>query len=108
MWTHISVTDDPIFLAEPLIKSEDIALNAGTNFNPFYLCEYTEEGEHARGAVPFYLPGENPWVAEYAATHRLPQEVTLGGPEMIYPEYRIRMKTLPLAEFTPPADAPRP
>jgi hypothetical protein len=108
IWTHISVTDDPIFLAEPLIKSEDIALNAGTNFNPFYLCEYTEEGEHARGAVPFYLPGENPWVAEYAATHRLPQEVTLGGPEMIYPEYRIRLKTLPPAEFTPPADAPRP
>ena len=27
VWTHISVTEDPIFLAEPLIKSEDFTLN---------------------------------------------------------------------------------
>ena len=79
MWTHISVTDDPIFLAEPLIKSEDLTLNANPNsFNPFWPCEYIEEGERARGEVPHYLPGENPWVAEYAATHNLPQEVDAG------------------------------
>jgi hypothetical protein len=105
IWTHISVTEDPIFLAEPLIKSEDFTLNSNpNNFNPFYLCEYTEEGEHNRGEVPFYMPGENPWVAEYAAEHRLPQEVTLGGPESTYPEYRARLKTLPIAVFTPPLE----
>jgi hypothetical protein len=105
IWTHISVTEDPIFLAEPLIKSEDFTLNPNpSNFNPFYLCEYTEEGEHVRGEVPFYMPGENPWVAEYAAEHQLPQEVTLGGPESTYPEYRARLKTLPIAVFTPPGE----
>src|SRR5688572_28970277 len=50
------------------------------------------------------MPGENPWVAEYAAQHNLPQEVTLGGPETMYPEYRTRMKTLPVAVFTMPGE----
>ena len=103
VWTHISVTEDPIYLAEPLIKSEDFSYNPNPSaFQPFYLCEYAEEGEHPRGEVPFYLPGENPWVAQYAADHNLPQEVTLGGPLTMYPEYRIRMKTLPIAVFEAP------
>jgi hypothetical protein len=108
VWTHISVTEDPIFLTEPLIKSEDFTLNPSPNFNPFWPCEYIEEGERARGEVPHYLPGENPWMAEYAATHKLPQEVTLGGAAQMYPEYRARLKTLPVAVFVSPDDPPAP
>jgi len=105
IWTHISVTNDPIYLAEPLIKSEDLTLNPNPgSFNPFWTCEYIEEGERPRGEVPSYMPGENPWVAEYAAQHNLPQEVTLGGPETMYPEYRTRMKTLPVAVFKLPEE----
>jgi hypothetical protein len=102
VWTHISVTEDPVFLTEPLIKSTDFTLSATTNFNPFWPCEYVDEGERAAGEVPSYLPGENPWVAEYAATHNLPQEVTLGGAEQMYPESRARMKKLPVAVFKQP------
>jgi hypothetical protein len=103
IWTHISVTEDPVYLAEPLIKSEDLTLNPNPNgFTPFWDCEIADEGQQPRGKVPHFLPGENPWVAEYAANHNLPQEVTLGGPATMYPEYRTRMKTLPVAVFTPP------
>jgi len=98
MLTHISVADDPVFLAEPLVKSEEFALVADPNsFNPFWPCEYVEEGERAKGEVPSYLPGENPWLLEYAATHDLPLEATLGGAQTIYPEYRARLKQLPKA-----------
>jgi hypothetical protein len=89
-----------------LIAQRLRTLNASPNFNPFWPCEYIDEGEKARGEVPHYLPGENPWVAEYAATHLLPQEVTLGGASQMYPEYRVRLKTLPVAVFTSPDDAP--
>jgi len=100
MMTHISIVDDPIFLAEPLIRSQEFAYNSDTNaFNPFWPCESVEEGEHPRGEVPSYFPGENPWAAEYAAKHDLPQEATLGGRETIYPEYRARLKQLPKAVF---------
>jgi hypothetical protein len=102
LWTHISVTDDPIYLEEPLIKSEDYNLVANPNtFNPYWPCEIVEEGEHARGYVPHFLPGENPYVAEYAATHNLPQAATLGGAETMYPEFRDKIKTLPKAVYKP-------
>ena len=100
--THISIADDPIFLAEPLVKSEEFSYNPNPNtFNPFWPCEYIEEGERPRGEVPHYLPGENPWMSEYAATHDLPLEATLGGAETTYPEYRTRLKQLPKAVFRP-------
>src|SRR5262245_57292854 len=107
MLTHISVTDDPVFLAEPLIKSEEFSRVADPEaFNPFWPCEYIEEGERPRGEVPSYFFGENPWISEYAATHDLPQEATLGGPEPMYPEYRARLKSLPKATL-PQSAAPR-
>ena len=100
LMTHVSITEDPVFLEEPLIKSEDFNLVANPNtFNPFWPCEYIEEGETVPGVVPSYFAGENPWVPEYAATHNLPQEVTLGGAMTMYPEYRQRMKTLPVAKM---------
>jgi hypothetical protein len=102
MLTHISVVEDPVYLAEPLVKSQEFILNPDPNtFNPFWPCDSVEEGERPRGEVPSYMPGENPWVAEYAASHDLPQEATLGGPETTYPEYRIRLKELPKAVLRP-------
>ena len=39
MLTHISVTDDPVYLEEPLVKSEEFVLNPDpNNFNPFWPC----------------------------------------------------------------------
>jgi hypothetical protein len=105
MLTHISIAEDPIFLAEPLIKSEEFNLVPDpNNFNPFYPCEPADEGEFERGAVPSYFAGENPYVPQYAAEHTLPQAVTLGGAETMYPEYREKMKGLPVAIY--PAVAP--
>jgi hypothetical protein len=98
MFTHITIMDDPVYLAEPLVKSEEFRLVEDPNtFNPFWPCEYIEEGERPRGQVPSYFHGENPWVSEYAATHELPLEAVLGGPETMYPEFRTRMKQLPKA-----------
>lgn len=102
MMTHISVTEDPNYLEEPLIKNEEFTLVSNpNNFTPFWPCEYIEEGSWERGVVPHYLPGENPFVAEYAATHKLPQEATLGGAATMYPEFRDRLKTLPVAIYAP-------
>jgi hypothetical protein len=102
MLTHISVVEDPVYLAEPLVKSQEFILNPDPNtFNPFWPCDSVEEGERPHGEVPSYMPGENPWIAEYAASHDLPQEATLGGPETTYPEYRIRLKELSKAVLRP-------
>lgn len=100
--THISVTDDPVYLEEPLVKSEEFTLNPNPNaFTPFWPCEYVEEGQWERGVVPHYLPGQNPFVAEYAARHALPQAATLGGAATMYPEFRKALATLPVAVYEP-------
>ena len=102
---HISVTEDPVYLEEPLIKTEDFNLNPNpNNFTPFWPCEYIEEGQWERGIVPHYLQGENPYVSEYAATHDLPQEATLGGAATMYPEFQRTMEALPIAVYPPPEE----
>ena len=36
--------------------------------------------------VPHYLPGQNPYLTEFAAQHGLPVEPTRGGAATMYPE----------------------
>jgi hypothetical protein len=94
--THISVVDDPIYLEEPLIKSEEF--NPGNQgASRFWNCDYTEEVGLERGKVYSFMPGANIWESDYAATYNLPQEATLGGPATMYPDFRKKMKTLPKA-----------
>jgi hypothetical protein len=45
------------------------------------------EIERQPGEVPHYLPGQNPYVAEFAKKHNLPVEATHGGAETALPEF---------------------
>jgi hypothetical protein len=53
-----------------------------------------EIANRARGAVPHYLPGENPFVNEFADKYHLPREAALGGAETMYPEYQLTLRKL--------------
>ena len=44
---------------------------------------------------PHYLPGQNPFLIEYARNHAIPAEAALGGAATMYPEYAKRLKELP-------------
>ncbi len=99
--THVSIVTDPVYLTEPLIKSQDFVLNVNAGGNWLYPCEYVEEVvNRPRGAVPNYLPGQNPFVHEYADKYHLSVAAALGGAETMYPEYRFKMH-----EASSPADA---
>jgi len=90
--TRISVITDPVYLTEPLVKSDNFQLNlrAAPGLWP---CEYVVEvADRARGDVPHYLPGKNPFLREYADRFGLPIEAVLGGPETMYPEYVQKLK----------------
>ncbi len=95
--THVSVVSDPIYLAEPLIKSEDYVLNTSSNGNWLWPCEYVDEAPgRKQGDVPSFLPGENPFKTEFAAKYGIPAEAVLGGPETMYPEYKQKLKNMPI------------
>ena len=90
--THVSAVTDPVYLAEPLIKSEDYLLNDNTAGNWLWPCEYVEElPNHDNSQVPSFLPGQNPFVHEFADKWHIPVDAALGGPETMYPEYMKKL-----------------
>lgn len=105
--THVSVVSDPIYLTEPLIKSQDYILNASSGGNWLWPCEYVDETPgRQQGTVPSFLPGENPFKTEFAAKYGVPAQAVLGGAETMYPEYRQKLKNMPIPPKVPVTAAP--
>jgi hypothetical protein len=99
--THVTVVTDPVYLTEPLIKSQDFTHTAseegigtgGITTGWLYPCEYVEEIlGRSPDAVPSYMPGENPFVSEFAGRHKVPVAAAMGGAETTYPEYRKQLQ----------------
>ena len=98
--TSVLIVTDPVYMTEPLIKSADRQLNLNAQMAP-YPCVVVEEQERARGAVPHFLPGQNPDLTEFANAFELPQEAARGGAEKMYPEYQQKLKQLQGAKSSP-------
>ena len=43
------------------------------------------------GDVPHHLPGQNPYLGEFAKKHNLPIEATRGGAETALPEFAKKL-----------------
>jgi len=105
--THVSIVSDPIYLSEPLIKSEDFTSNPNSNQNWLWPCEYVDEAPgRSQGYVPSFLPGENPFLTEFAAKYGIPAQAVLGGPETMYPEYKQKLKGMPIPPKVPVTSVP--
>ncbi|HEY7390346.1 MAG TPA: hypothetical protein VH640_17655 [Bryobacteraceae bacterium] len=88
--TVTTVVTDPAFLTEPLVRSQTWLLDPGQQLGND-VCEYAQEIPKAPDYVPNHLPGTNPFLHEVADWYGLPYEVTRGGAETLYPEYRAKM-----------------
>lgn len=88
--TRISAISDPVYLTEPLVKSEEFVLNLqGVPHRSWlFKCKSVVEVVRPEGAVPHYLPGANPYLAEYGRRYKLPEASTRGGAALTYPEPR--------------------
>lgn len=84
--TQIVIIDDPVYLDEPFIRSNNWVLDPRQQITP-YLCDIVVEVERPQGTVPHYLPGQNPFLEEYATKYGLPMEGVLGGAHTMYPEF---------------------
>lgn len=84
--THTYIIEDPVYLSEPLIKTNGFRLTTQTTLQP-YPCQPAVEVERDPGDVPHHLPGRNPYLAEFAEKFNLPLEATLGGAHTALPEF---------------------
>lgn len=98
-----SILYDPVYQAEPYIRSSMMWMNDPTLPLEPYPCEEATETAVPRGTVPHFLPGKsplpglNPDVTDRFGT---PYEARLGGPETMYPEYIKKMKAMPRPKTT--------
>jgi hypothetical protein len=103
--TVVTIVNDPVYLTEPFIRSTDYELNVNQEIPP-YPCGVVQEIDRAKGQVPHYLPGTNPYMTEFAVRHSLPLEATRGGAETMYPDFAQKLKTLPPARAAQQTTAP--
>ena len=97
MLTYVISIKDPVYLTEPLVHSRNFVRMSGLgegNWIAATPCEPAEETAGPPHAVPHYLPGTNPFVAEAEKRSGIPAEALTGGAETLYPEYRQRLKEL--------------
>src|SRR5215831_17199372 len=112
--THLAVISDPVYLAEPLIRSTDFQIAVEDNGPWLWPCEYVEEiAGKSKVAVPHYQPGQNPFIKEYLAASHVPATSASGGPETTYPDYESQLqgrRTPPLSAVASPrvSQAPNP
>jgi glyoxylase-like metal-dependent hydrolase (beta-lactamase superfamily II) len=96
---HTSVITDPVYLAEPEIRTTDFFRQHTDHQSWLFSCD---DGEQILGRapdnVPNYAPGANPFVHEFGDKHHLPAAAYLGGPETAYPEFAERLPRLTAAD----------
>jgi glyoxylase-like metal-dependent hydrolase (beta-lactamase superfamily II) len=82
--TLVSIVNDPVYLTEPFIRSTDFVADPHQQIDP-YPCEVVTEVPRAKGEVPNFLPGTNPFLSEFATKHAIPEKAARGGAETMYP-----------------------
>jgi hypothetical protein len=86
---------DPVYLTEPFIRTTDFVYAPQQQMAP-WPCEPVDEVDRPAGVIPHHLPGANTFLDEFPANYGIPRAATRGGAETMYPEYMIKMKTMPI------------
>jgi cyclase len=89
--SHVMIINDPVYLSEPYVNSQEFVLMERGNQNWLYNCEYVVEVPMDQTKVPHYLPGKHPFLDEYAKKFGLPLAAVWGGAETTYPEFARKL-----------------
>jgi hypothetical protein len=92
--TLVTDVEDPAYLTEPFIRTSNYVLDLGAQFVANY-CIPSVEVPHAKGWVAYHLPGENPWLSEFASRWGIPIEATRGGAQTMYAAYQLKLANMP-------------
>ena len=96
--TYTSVITDPIYLAEPLVRTAVMVRAVRDPEAWLYACDDGEEIQaRSDGRVPYYSWGQHPFLREYSEKFKVPLLGALGGSDTIYPEYRAKIKNMDAA-----------
>jgi hypothetical protein len=89
--TLAAALDDPNYLSEPLYWTRSFRKTRNQVELLDGPCVQGDEGV-AEGAVPHFLPGQNPFMDEMNKSFHIPVIASQGGAETMYPEFRKKIK----------------
>jgi len=81
------VVSDPIYLTEPMVKTNGFRFSVNTLMTA-YPCRPATEIPRPKGQIPSHLPGQDPYLHEYADKHNMPFVASEGGAETALPEFQ--------------------
>lgn len=99
--THVLMIEDPVYLSEPLVKTNGFALVANGTMDP-YPCRAVVEVPREPGKIPHHTLDDVPPTREFAMKYGIPEEAAAGGAETALPEYMAKLPSLP--RLTPAGD----
>lgn len=95
--SHFTWIDDPVYLEEPFVRTNDFVLREEQHTGPPVPFESVDElGDKPRGWVPSWPIGTEH--RDLADHFRIPFEATRGGRESLYPEYMQRIEQMRQAQ----------
>jgi cyclase len=93
--TNTTVVTDPVFLTEPMVRSNDYYRAPVDHGTWLYACD---DGEQIIGRAPDVVPhydfGKQPYAREYSERHKLPLGVAWTGAPSMYPGYADTAKNM--------------
>ena len=91
--SHMSWVDDPVYLEEPMVRTNEFRLTPTQHTGPAIPFETVDElGDKPRGWVPSWPIGTRH--DEFAKRFSIPWEATRGGKASLYPEYMKEIERL--------------
>src|SRR5262249_6063870 len=88
------IVDDPVYLSEPFVRTQDWKLNLTGEPNAWGACSPAQIADEIpnqkKGYVPHHLPGTNAHIREFSTKRGIPPEMARGGAETMYPEYMLK------------------
>jgi cyclase len=93
--TNTTVVSDPVFLTDPMVRSNDYYRAPVDHGTWLYACDDSEQiVGRAPEVVPHYDFGKQPYAREYSERHMLPLGVAWTGAVSMYPEYAATAKNM--------------
>jgi cyclase len=93
--TNVTVVNDPVFMSEPMVRSNDYARVPVDHQAWLYACDDGEQIlDRAPDYVPHYLFGKQPYVREFSQKYNLPLAASVMGAPSMYPEFAAQVRAV--------------
>jgi cyclase len=103
----VIIVNDPVYLSEPFIRTQDWRLNLTGEPNAWGACSPAQIADEIpnqkKGYVPHHLPGTNEHLREFQVKRGVSAEAARGGAETTYPEFASKMKSNSAGQVLNPA-----